>query len=97
MSTYKASQFAHGRVNTRAQGCIGICDEEQPSKVLRLVPARSAVRSQEIEVTSAFNPRTMLCERTSNLSVSCFLPPLKLNIDFVVFAVGYYNLQIIKK
>lgn len=96
MSTYKASQFAHGRVNTQAQRCIGICDEEQPSKVaFGAGPERR--RSQEIEVTSAFNPRTMLCERTSNLSVSCFLPPLKLNIDFVVFAVGYYNLQIMKK
>lgn len=49
VSTHIATLFAHGRVSTRAHRCIGIRDEEQPSKVPRLVPARSAVALRKLK------------------------------------------------
>lgn len=51
-----------------------------PSKVPRSTPGRgSAVATRKLKSPLAFTVRTMLCERRSNLSASCFEESLRLN------------------
>lgn len=82
------SLFAYERVSTQGHRCIGFHDDAFKSSAFD-AGCGSAVATRKLKSPFVFNVRTMLCERTSNLSASCFEESLRLNWISICWTILY--------